>query len=333
VRRNELQKLIQGAICTLPAPFDDDFHVDYGRMYELCVWLVDQGLATGNSVLKVAAAEGEGNQLADDEWPPLLHAVVRAADGKVPVMCGISHKDTFRTIEDAKRAQDLGAVGIQVSPPIFNDPTQDDMLRHFEAISDAIEIGVMIYNTPWYSMNLAPMYGGRLFSIGNIYPDTFVKMADFEHIVAVKWAVPEEVEFEEMRKFVHIFNVLDNNTNLIRCHKLGGRGYIHTYNSAYPPHDLKIWELLESKQYDEAQKLYDSVKTPEAAAFRAKIGKRSGGLARMKKGIMAVMGQPVGASRPPSLPLTDEEMDELRKVVEGWGWPFPAAPTKDPVMV
>ena len=23
----------------------------------------------------------------------------------------------------------------------------------------------------------------------------------------------------------------------------------------------------------------------------------------------------------------------VRKVVEGWGWPFPAAPTKDPVMV
>ena len=326
MRRDELQKLIQGAICYLPAPFDDDFHVDYGRMYELCQWLVEQGLATSNSVLKMATAAGEGPQLSDAEWPPLLRTVVRAAGGKVPVMCGISHKDTFRAIEDAKRAQDLGAVGLQISPPIFNDPNQDDMLRHYQAISDAIEIGIMIYNTPWYSMNLAPRYGGYLHSVGNIYPDTFVKMADFEHIVAVKWSVPDDVEFEEMTKFVHIFNVLDNNTDPIKCHQLGGRGYARTYNDAYPPHDLKIWELMESGQYEEAQRLYDSTKTPEAAALAAKIGKRSGGAARMKKGILAVMGQPVGAMRPPSLPLTDEDLDELREVVRGWGWPVPGAP-------
>ena len=333
MRRDELQKLIQGAICTLPAPFDKSLRADYGRMYELCQWLVEQGLRTGNSVLKVAAAAGEGMQLADDEWAAMVQCVASAADGKVPVMAGISHKDTYRTIEDAKKAQDLGAVGLQISPPIFNDPNQDDMLRHYSAISDAIEIGVMVYNTPWFSMHMAKRYGGGLNSLGDHYPDTIVKMADFEHIVAIKWAVSDEYGYEDMKRFSHIFNVLDNDTDLILCHKLGGRGYIGARNDAYPAHDIRIWELLESKRYDEAQELYDLPRTPEMAAFAAKVSTKSGGIARIKKGLMEVMGQPVGPMRPPSLPLTQEEIDELREIVRAWGWPVAESGAREPVAI
>ena len=237
-------------------------------------------------------------------------------------MCGISHKDTFRTIRDARVAQDLGAVALQIPPPIFSHPTQDDMVRHSGAVSDAIEIGVMIYNTPWHSMVMAQRYGGGQRSLGHIYPDTFLRMADFEHIVAVQWAVPDDVEYEEMSRFSHIFNVLDNNTDPVLCHKLGRRGYINTHIDLYPPHDLRIWELLESKRYQEAEELYNSVMTPERAAFSARIAKRSGGPG-VKKAMMAVMGQPVGPPRPPSLPLSDREVDELREIVKGFGWPVP----------
>ena len=36
------------------------------------------------------------------------------------------------------------------------------------------------------------------------------------------------------------------------------------------------------------------------------------------------MGKPargVGASRPPSKPLNEEELDELREILVGYGWP------------
>jgi hypothetical protein len=36
---------------------------------------------------------------------------------------------------------------------------------------------------------------------------------------------------------------------------------------------------------------------------------------------MALMGQPVGASRPPSKPLNEQEMDDLREVLLSFGWP------------
>lgn len=307
MKREELKKLIVGPIATVPTPFDDDFEVDFGCMAALTQFWVESGLVAGKAVIKVAAAMGEGPMLRDDEWPHLLRTVVQAAKGKAAIVCGIHYKDTKRTIEDAKRAQDLGAIGLQISPPIFNDPTQDDILRYYEAVSKAIDIGIMVYNTWW-------LPGGK------VEVDTLLKMKDFEQVVAVKWSVPEGDDYDDMRKFAHIFNVIDNSSQPVRCHKLGGRGYINLTAEVYPPHDLRIWELLESKRYDEAQALFDKVNTPLREMY-AKVYQQSGGQARVKKGMMALMGRPMGASRPPSLPLNEAQMAELRQILLSFGWP------------
>ena len=55
--------------------------------------------------------------------------------------------------------------------------------------------------------------------------------------------------------------------------------------------------------------------------FHSKIYRRSGGDARLPKGLMTVMGQAAGAPRPPSEPLNQEELRELRELAIGWGWP------------
>jgi len=304
MKREELKKLIVGPIATVPTPFDDDFEVDFGTMASATQFWVENGLVAGKAVIKVAAAMGEGPMLSDGEWPHLLRTVVQAAGGKAAIVCGIHYKDTKRSIEDAKRAQDMGAIGLQISPPIFNNPTQDDILRYYEDISNAIDIGIMIYNTWWLSG-------------GNVLPETLLKMADFEHVVSVKWSVPEAQDYDDMSKFSSMFNVIDNSSQPVRCHKLGGRGYINLTSEVYPPHDLRIWELLESHQYDEAQELFDSVNNPLRELYAKQI---SGGQARLKKGMMALMGMPMGASRPPSLPLSEDEMAELRQVLLNFGW-------------
>ncbi len=307
MNREELKQLIQGPIATVPTAFDDDFEVDYGRMFELTQGWVENGLVKGKAVIKVAAAMGEGPMLRDDEWPYLLRTVVRAADDKAAIVCGLHYKDTKRTIEDAKRAQDMGAHALQVCPPIFNLPSQDDLLDYYGDLSDAIDIGIMVYHTHW-------MPGGR------IEVDTIVKMADIEHVVSIKWSNPDDVAYDEMRRFAHIFNVIDNGNSPVRCHQLGGRGYINLTAESYPAHDLRLWKLIEDKQYDEAQALQDSVNEP-LRAFYEKTAVRSGGQARLKKGIMALMGQSVGSSRPPSKPLSEDEMEELRGILLSFGWP------------
>jgi 4-hydroxy-tetrahydrodipicolinate synthase len=305
--REEQRRLIRGPIATLPTPMDANCALDLGTMAELTRWWVESGLTRDRAPIKVAAAMGEGPDLDDDEWPKLLRTVVDAAGPDAAVICALKPKDTLHTIDDAKRAQDLGAIGLQIDLPIFHSPTQDDMVRFFTDISDAIDIGIMIYNTFW-------------FGPPSMTAESMLRLRDAERVVAIKWVVPPGDDYDAMRQFAADVNVIDNSNQPVRCHQNGGHGYIDPTTAVHPAHALEIWDLCERGEYEEAQTRYDRVKEP-LREFMAKSAQRSGGY-RVLKGHMAVVGKPVGPPRPPTLPLGDDELAELRKLTAGFGWPL-----------
>jgi len=309
MNRAELRQMIRGLSVAIPTAFDANMCLDLPTMADLTQWWVENGLGAKNAPLKVAAAWGEGPDLSDEEWPQLLRTVVDAAGPDAVVMCALKEKSTMHTIEDAKKAQDLGAIGLQIELPYNHHPTQDDYVRHFTTISENIDIGIMIYNTFWFG---APP----------IEAETILRMKDTEHVVAVKWnANRPDLDYDEMRKFSHVFNVIDNGGGIGRCMKNGGAGMVSSTAPAYPAYDLKIWNLVEEKRYDEADQMQRKLK--EAMRdWRARTTASSGGY-RQGKALMAVMGHPVGPPRLPTLPINDEELAELGEILKAAGWPVP----------
>ena len=310
MNRQTLRKLIRGLIVVTVTPFDDDFELDLGAMARNTEFWIESGLVEGAAVLKVASVMGEITSMKEAEWPQVVKTVVQTAKGRVPVISSVHGKDTRRTIEDAKLAQDLGAVGLQIVPPFENLPTQDDIVRYYEAISDAIEIGVMIYHAHWMPH-------------GRIEIETFKHMADLEHIMAIKWNCPADVSYESMQELVDDFNIFDNSNQPGRCYRNGGQGFLDHLAPAYPQHELEILNLLETGNFDEAQTLWDKVAIPTVEFINTVLAD-SGGVARLKKAAMSIMGHPVGSMRPPSQPVNDEEMGKLRELLIGLGWPVPS---------
>ena len=310
MKREEIREQIVGPIATVPTPFDDRFRLDLGRMTEAVERWVEGGLLRGMSVIKVAAAMGEGPQLTEAEWAAVLKTAVDAAKGRVPIMGAVHYKDTVRTVDDARRASEAGVIGLQVSPPIFNQPSETDVLRYFGGVSDGIDIGVMIYNTPWLPH-------------GAIYPATFGKMRDMEYIVAIKWSPPDGVGYDEVFEFADHFSIIDNSSSPVECYKLGGRGYLGDGISAYPSYYLGVWDLITSGKYDQAQAEWDRVTVPLREIY-ARVVERSGSDAKMEKALCELMGLPMGPPRPPSIALDAAEMAELRNLMAGWGWPVTA---------
>ena len=304
--RNELRKLIQGTVVTTPTPMDKDMKVDYARITEVTRWWVEQGLGTNVAPLKVCAAGGEGPALTDSEWEQVIRTTVNAAGPDAVIMCALKAKSTYHTIEDAKKAQDLGIVGLQVDLPFSYHPNQDDYVRFFTDVSDAIDIGIMIYNTFWWGCP-------------GITPETMNRLRDAERVVALKFSSPPDRDYDEMQEYSDHFNVINNGGKPVRCHQLGGRGYISSTATAYAPYDLKFWSLLEAKRYDEAQAQMDFVDS-KFKTWREKNKNHSGGYQHLKA-YMKVSGWDCGETREPSHWLSDELMDELRDIFHEIGWP------------
>ena len=307
--RKKVQQHVVGAIATIPTAFTKNYKVDYQQMYDATQVWIESGLVAGKSVIKAVAAMGEGPQLTETEWITVIETVVKATKNKVPVMAAIHYKDTIRTIQDANKAADVGTIALQISPPVFNQPTQDDMLRYFEAVSNNIETGILIYNTHWLTH-------------GAIYPETFRKMRDFEKVVAIKWSPPSGVKYEEIFDLSDIFNIVDNSNQPIRCHQLGGKGFLSDGIDSYPPFFIGIWEMLNEGLYDKAQIEWDKVMVP-FGKFSAKTLAINGGEGKIEKAMSEIMGLPMGPPRPPSLPLNANEMGELKSLMTSWGWPVP----------
>ncbi|MCL0099773.1 dihydrodipicolinate synthase family protein [Dehalococcoidia bacterium] len=305
MNREELKDLIKGTIVTTPTPFDNQGRLDLARTADVTRWWIGQGLGTNVAPLKVAAAGGEGPDMTDDEWQHLLRTTVNSAGSGAVVMCGLKAKSTMHTIEDAKIAQDLGAIGLQIDLPFFHHPNQDDYVRFYTDISDAIDIGIMIYNTYWFG---AP----------SITPETMLRLKNAEQVVAVKWNTPEGQDYDQMREFSHIFNVIDNSGQTIRCYQNGGRGHISSTATAYSRHDLDLYQMLVDGRYKDAQSQLDRVRKPNAL-WREKSTAKSGGYRHLKAYMMAV-DQGVGQPRLPTLPVEREEVDELKTIFRQIGW-------------
>ena len=305
MNREELKQIMRGVSVAVPTPFDQDYRLDLAATTDLTQWWVSQGLGAAESMIKLCSAWGQGPDLSDDEWPHLVRTVVNAGGPGVNVMCGLKSKDTMRTIEDAKIAQDMGANSLQIELPYNHAPNQDQYVKHFTMISDAIDIGIMIYNTYW-------------FGVSPVEPETMRRLEDAEHVAAVKWNYPDPDGYDKMREFSDTFNVIDNSGQHVRCFKNGGAGIVSAFAPAYPPHDLTVARLLKEGKYEEAEALTDA-EDGALAPIRAKTAQSGGGY-RLAKAMMDIVGHPTGPPRLPTEPLDAEERAMLREAMQKLGW-------------
>jgi 4-hydroxy-tetrahydrodipicolinate synthase len=99
------------------------------------------GLVPGGST-------GEFTTLTTAERKQSAELYIEAAAGRVPVVVGTGALSTAETVELSKHASDAGAAAVMVVPPFYDAPSWDELLAHFGAVSDAIDVPIMYYNIP-----------------------------------------------------------------------------------------------------------------------------------------------------------------------------------------
>ncbi len=117
----DFQKLrdnLCGCYVTVPTMFHDDgLELNIEATAQHVQFLLDGGIKAGTGVLLAGGAAGDFSTMSIAERIQVGEAVVKAADGRIPVAMGAQTTSTRELIELARAAADLGADYIQVSPP------------------------------------------------------------------------------------------------------------------------------------------------------------------------------------------------------------------------
>lgn len=135
--------LFRGAAVALVTPFDGG-KVDVPALRRL----VNMQIENGTAALVACGTTGEPATLTPEERETVIREVVKAADGRVPVICGTGSNCTQSVIEAEKRYRDLGCAAQLVVTPYYNKTTQEGLYAHFMAIAEHTELPIILYNVP-----------------------------------------------------------------------------------------------------------------------------------------------------------------------------------------
>lgn len=154
-----------GLSVALATPFTPAGQVDlpaFGR-------LVDHVVGGGADVLVVLGSTGEAATVDDAERALLVEAAREHAAGR-PVVVGVGHNDTRRSVALARAAAAAGADGLLLVTPYYSKPQPAGIEAHVrEVCAAAPGLPVVLYNVPGRTgVNLDPATVLRLWAIDQV---------------------------------------------------------------------------------------------------------------------------------------------------------------------
>ena len=162
------QPALHGIWLPLITPFHD------GELDEIALdRLLRHYLAAPIDGLILAATTGEGMTLDEAEIERLVRHAAERAMGRVPIYLGLSGSDTRKLVKAAWATRGWPIAGYLVACPYYVRPSQEGLARHFEALAQASEKPIAIYNIP-YRTGV------------NMTNETMLRLAALPRIVGVK---------------------------------------------------------------------------------------------------------------------------------------------------
>lgn len=213
-------EMFAGVSVAIITPFHNG-EVDYPALKKLVDWHVEQG----TDCLVPVGTTGEAPTLSHDEHEKVIATVIEHANKRIKVMAGTGSNATREAIRLTKFAQKNGADGALIVGPYYNKPTQDGYLQHFQAITEASDLPVVIYNIP-----------GRTAS--NILPETICKLGELKSIVAVKEATGSLDQASQIAVGSNLTLLSGDDSLTLPLMSIGGRGVVSVVGNIVP-RDMK----------------------------------------------------------------------------------------------
>jgi dihydrodipicolinate synthase/N-acetylneuraminate lyase len=151
----------KGVFPVVPTTFNEEGGLDLPSQLRCVDFMIDAG-STGLCIL---ANFSEQFVLSDEEREVLTVAILKHVNGRVPVIVTTTHFGTKVCAERSRRAQDAGAAMVMVMPPYHGATirvSEEKVYEFYAALSDAIDIPIMIQDAPVSGTALSAAFLARM---------------------------------------------------------------------------------------------------------------------------------------------------------------------------
>ncbi len=287
----ELGRLLTAMV----TPFTADGSIDFAAAEKLANLLV----ADGSDGVVVSGTTGESPALIDDEKIELVLAV-RKAIPRATVVAGTGSNDTHHSVKLSERAMKAGADALLAVVPYYNKPPQEGMYQHFKAIA---EVGPTI------------MYNIQGRSAINMTAATTLRCAELPGIVGVKEASGDidQMGLVSAAKPAGFTMWSGDDSFTLPLMAIGGYGVICVVSHIAGGSMKKMIQAYLDRDVDTARRIHLALlpvikSLMTTAANPVPI-----------KSVLNAMGFPAGPFRLPLVPLADEQLASVMKVVKDAG--------------
>jgi dihydrodipicolinate synthase/N-acetylneuraminate lyase len=138
-----MNKKFSGVVVPMISPFTPEMTIDIEAVNNIVNHLVDYGAHPF-----VLGTTGESASISKKERQVLVKATVSATTNRKTVYAGISGNCFSEVVEEAKIFADLGVDALVSTMPSYYPVDNDQQLRYFELLANAISLPLIIYNIP-----------------------------------------------------------------------------------------------------------------------------------------------------------------------------------------
>ncbi|WP_369929614.1 dihydrodipicolinate synthase family protein [Xanthomonas sp. NCPPB 2632] len=287
--------LWHGVLPAITTPFTADGQIDHDFLARHAVQMIDAGC---KGIVPLGSL-GEAATLSFDDKTAVLRTLVKALDGRAPVIPGIASLSTDEAVRLAREAKAIGCAGLMVLPPYVYSTDWREMSAHAKAVIAATDLPCMLYNNPVaYKTDFTPEQMAEL-------------AGQHANLQAVKESSGDVRRFAAIRALVgdRLQLLVGMDDALVEGVSMGAVGWVAGLVNAYPAESVKLFELARDGGATAAESLYawflpllrlDTVPT----------------FVQLIKLVQARVGMGSETVRAPRLPVVGAEREYAMKVID-----------------
>ena len=243
--------MFTGSFVAIVTPFRKG-KIDERALAELIEWQI----AKGTNGIVPCGTTGESATLSYEEHNRVIELTVEVVNRRVPVVAGTGSNSTDEAIALTKHAKQTGVDGALLITPYYNKPTQEGLYRHYKAVSEAVDLPLVLYNIP-----------GR--TGVNMVPATIARLSAIKTIVGVKEGSGSVQQASEVVQMCgdRLTVLAGDDALTLPMMAVGAKGVITVTANLLPTDMANLVKAFAAGKIDEARRIHFKLSPLFAALF------------------------------------------------------------------